>query len=100
MNHNEFYYIFFFFFKILTLTASFYLLPMIHAQHENVPYQDVQKICETCVCLKAQDTDMRYHHMLSCARKNFQHILARWPDDFGKNHNGKLMNKQSVSIFY
>uniref|UniRef100_W8APT0 Leucine-rich repeat-containing protein 70 n=1 Tax=Ceratitis capitata TaxID=7213 RepID=W8APT0_CERCA len=57
------------------------------AQHENIPYEDVNDICETCVCLTAHDGDKRYHHLLSCTLKRFKHILSRWPEEFGKNHN-------------
>lgn len=57
------------------------------AQHENIPYEDVKDICEKCVCLTAHDSDKRYHHLLSCTSKRFKHILARWPTEFGKNHD-------------
>lgn len=57
------------------------------AQHENIPYEDVKDICEKCVCLTAHDNDKRYHHLLSCTSKRFKHILARWPTEFGKNHD-------------
>uniref|UniRef100_A0A0K8VQ09 Tsukushin n=1 Tax=Bactrocera latifrons TaxID=174628 RepID=A0A0K8VQ09_BACLA len=57
------------------------------AQHENIPYEDVKDICEKCVCLTAHDSDKRYHHLLSCTSNRFKHILARWPTEFGKNHD-------------
>ncbi|XP_011188013.2 chondroadherin [Zeugodacus cucurbitae] len=57
------------------------------AQHENIPYENVEDICQECACLTAHDSDKRYHYLLSCTSKKFKHILARWPTGFGKNHD-------------
>ncbi|EDV93274.1 leucine-rich repeat-containing protein 70 [Drosophila grimshawi] len=64
------------------------LLHLVAAQHEDIPYQHVTNICETCTCLSAQDSNHRLHQTLNCAMKNFQHILARWPSEFGTDHRG------------
>ncbi|XP_055849843.1 carboxypeptidase N subunit 2 isoform X2 [Episyrphus balteatus] len=66
---------------LLSLQTSF-------AQHEDIPYQNVENICNTCTCMNAQDAYKKYHHMLDCSTKNFNHILARWPSEFGSNHQG------------
>ncbi|KAH8349071.1 hypothetical protein KR084_004056, partial [Drosophila pseudotakahashii] len=52
-------------------------------QHEDIPYQPVTNICQTCLCLSSQDSDHRTHFNLDCSVKNFEHILARWPEQFG-----------------
>ncbi|KAH8268065.1 hypothetical protein KR018_010811, partial [Drosophila ironensis] len=59
------------------------LLPEVLAQHEDIPYQAVDNICQTCVCLTSQDSDHRTHFTLDCSVRNFEHILARWPQEFG-----------------
>ncbi|XP_053946573.1 leucine-rich repeat-containing protein 70 [Anastrepha ludens] len=73
--------------NLLLLLSLSCILVLSAAQHENIPYQDVSDICGTCVCLTAHDNDKRYHHLLSCTTKKFQHILARWPEEFGKSHD-------------
>ncbi|XP_017477573.1 PREDICTED: leucine-rich repeat-containing protein 70 [Rhagoletis zephyria] len=75
-------------YKYLLLVLSLSVILILStAQHENIPYEDVPDICAKCVCLTAHDTDKRYHHLLSCTSKKFQHILARWPEEFGKKHD-------------
>lgn len=74
------------FVEVLIFTVIF--LQSILAQHEDIPYQDVEKICETCTCMNAQDADKKHHQLLDCSTKNFEHILARWPKEFGTNHQG------------
>ncbi|XP_037946212.1 leucine-rich repeat-containing protein 70 [Teleopsis dalmanni] len=78
-------------YKILLLLSLVHfgtLLCQVKAQHENIPYQSVTNICKTCECLTAQDANKHYHYVLNCAVKKFEHILARWPPEFGNNHNG------------
>ncbi|KAH8384147.1 hypothetical protein KR009_012250, partial [Drosophila setifemur] len=55
----------------------------VHGQHEDIPYQAVSDICRTCVCLSSQDSEHRTHFTLDCSVRNFEHILARWPEEFG-----------------
>lgn len=78
------------FLQFLTLTTAICLIHHVATQHENIPYENVANICETCVCLDTQDVanTNQTHHMLSCVMKGFKHILARWPEEFGRN-NGK-----------
>ncbi|KAI8130787.1 hypothetical protein FF38_00426 [Lucilia cuprina] len=73
---------------LLFFTTAVRWLPHIAGQHENIPYENVANICETCVCLDTQDVGNKNqtHHMLSCVMKGFKHILARWPEEFGKNN--------------
>lgn len=77
--------------NLIMLSALTYLLVIVAvtvtAQHEDIPYQNVENICETCVCLSYENTKPK-HYQLSCATKNFQHILAKWPNEFGFDHNG------------
>lgn len=77
-------------FKIYLLVLFFALIDLqsTFAQHEDIPYQDVEHICETCTCLNAQDDDQKHHQLLDCSFKNFNHILPRWPKEFGSNHQG------------
>lgn len=55
----------------------------VRSQHEDIPYQPVSNICQTCLCLSTQDVDHRTHFNLDCSVRNFEHILARWPEQFG-----------------
>ncbi|XP_030559372.1 carboxypeptidase N subunit 2 isoform X1 [Drosophila novamexicana] len=73
---------------LLLLSMAALLLSLGVAQHEDIPYQAVANICETCTCLSAQDNNHRLHQTLNCAMKNFAHILARWPPEFGSQHAG------------
>ncbi|ALC46603.1 CG7702 [Drosophila busckii] len=73
---------------LLLLNAAALLLNYASAQHEDIPYQPVTQICQTCVCLSVQDSNHRLHQTLNCATKNFEHILARWPSEFGTQHTG------------
>ncbi|XP_068153808.1 leucine-rich alpha-2-glycoprotein [Drosophila tropicalis] len=76
-------------FLLLLLSGIALLLRFqVHAQHEDIPYQPVANICETCVCLSTQDSSNRIHQTLNCAMKNFEHILARWPTEFGTQSTG------------
>uniref|UniRef100_A0A1I8PC18 LRRCT domain-containing protein n=1 Tax=Stomoxys calcitrans TaxID=35570 RepID=A0A1I8PC18_STOCA len=55
------------------------------AQHEDIPYENVENICSTCVCSEKSanpKTNQKAHHMLNCSAKRFKHILARWPNEF------------------
>ncbi|KAH8310229.1 hypothetical protein KR044_000125, partial [Drosophila immigrans] len=70
------------------LNATALLLSAVSAQYENVPYQSVTDICKTCLCLSSQDDSNRVHRTLNCAMKGFEHILARWPVEFGTQHTG------------
>ncbi|KAH8358891.1 hypothetical protein KR093_003205, partial [Drosophila rubida] len=70
------------------LNATALLLAAVSAQYENIPYQSVTDICKTCPCLISQDGNNRVHRTLNCAMKNFEHILARWPVEFGTQHSG------------
>ncbi|XP_030370581.1 leucine-rich repeat-containing protein 70 [Scaptodrosophila lebanonensis] len=54
----------------------------VKAQHEDIPYQPVTNICETCVCLMRQDANRQLHQTLNCANQNFEHILPQWPKQF------------------
>lgn len=65
------------------------MIQQITAQHENIPYENVANICETCVCIEAQDVGSKNqtNHMLSCVMKGFKHILARWPEEFNRDNN-------------
>ncbi|XP_055903507.1 insulin-like growth factor-binding protein complex acid labile subunit isoform X2 [Eupeodes corollae] len=74
--------------SILVLLLTLILLKTSSAQHEDIPYQNVEDICETCSCINAHDADSKFHHMLDCSVKNFNHILPRWPKEFGLNHKG------------
>lgn len=58
-------------------------LSLVMGQREEIPYQRIEKICETCLCLASEDGA---HKTLNCGMKNFQHILARWPTEFGTQH--------------
>ncbi|EDW14414.1 carboxypeptidase N subunit 2 [Drosophila mojavensis] len=73
-------------FLLLLVSAEALLLSVALAQQESMPYQAVANICATCTCLSAQDTNHRLHQTLNCAMKNFEHILARWPPEFGSQH--------------
>ncbi|KAH8292082.1 hypothetical protein KR054_004584, partial [Drosophila jambulina] len=68
----------------LQLLAGMSLLATgVYGQHEDIPYQPVSNICQTCMCLSSQDSDRRMHFNLDCSVRNFEHILARWPEEFG-----------------
>ncbi|XP_034113508.2 leucine-rich repeat transmembrane neuronal protein 4 [Drosophila albomicans] len=73
---------------LLLLNATALLLSTVSGQYENIPYQSVTDICTTCVCISTKDDNNRVHYTLNCAMKNFEHILARWPTDFGTQHTG------------
>ncbi|XP_065372008.1 P-granule-associated novel protein 1 [Calliphora vicina] len=76
---------------LLSFTTAVCLIQHVAAQHENIPYENVANICETCVCLETQavaNKNQTHHNTLSCVMKGFKHILARWPEEFGK-HNYK-----------
>ncbi|XP_017084572.2 insulin-like growth factor-binding protein complex acid labile subunit [Drosophila eugracilis] len=71
-------------FLLLLLTETVFLLATaVQGQHEDIPYQPVTDICQTCVCLRNQDSDRATHFNLDCSVRNFEHILARWPQEFG-----------------
>ncbi|XP_037712503.1 insulin-like growth factor-binding protein complex acid labile subunit [Drosophila subpulchrella] len=71
-------------FLLLLLAGTALLLANgVQTQHENIPYQPVTNICQTCLCLSSQDSDHRTHFNLDCSVRNFEHILARWPEEFG-----------------
>ncbi|KAH8417945.1 hypothetical protein KR222_009026, partial [Zaprionus bogoriensis] len=74
--------------SVLQLMAATVLqqVALVRSQRENIPYQHVENICQTCVCLTNQDGDRITHYTLNCAMKNFEHILARWPNEFGTKH--------------
>lgn len=67
----------------------FTIFDYINGQQTDIPYTPVENICNTCVCLSAQDDKQQTHYVLSCSTKNFKHILAGWPEEFGTNHTGK-----------
>ncbi|XP_034662697.1 chondroadherin [Drosophila subobscura] len=75
-------------FLLLLLTGTALLLTFADGQHEDIPYQAVTKICEACVCLSNQDSNHRLHQTLNCDMKNFEHILPRWPTEFGTQSTG------------
>ncbi|XP_022211490.2 LOW QUALITY PROTEIN: vasorin [Drosophila obscura] len=75
-------------FLLLLLTWTALLLTFAHGQHEDIPYQAVTNICQTCVCLSNQDSNHRLHQTLNCDMKNFEHILPRWPTEFGTQSTG------------
>lgn len=70
------------------LNAAMLLLSVTNALHEDIPYQSVTDICKTCLCLSSQDISNGVHRTLNCAMKNFEHILPRWPPEFGTKHEG------------
>ncbi|XP_055379509.1 leucine-rich repeat-containing protein 70-like isoform X2 [Condylostylus longicornis] len=53
------------------------------AQHEEIPYAEVENICITCSCQNFTNTKI-----LNCHDRSLKHILARWPEQFGTNHTG------------
>lgn len=59
-------------------------------QHESIPYENVENICETCICRQAHGTgnNRQFYDILNCTMKGFKHILARWPAQFGNNSKG------------
>ncbi|XP_017040029.1 insulin-like growth factor-binding protein complex acid labile subunit [Drosophila ficusphila] len=70
-------------FLLLLLAETVFLLASgVLGQHEDIPYQPVTNICQTCVCLGRTDSDHHMHFNLDCSVKNFEHILARWPQEF------------------
>ncbi|XP_070072795.1 leucine-rich repeat-containing protein 70 [Drosophila takahashii] len=71
------------FLLLLLAGTSLLLTTSVQGQHEDIPYQPVTNICQTCLCLSSQDSDHRTHFNLDCSVKNFEHILARWPAEFG-----------------
>ncbi|EDW24840.1 GL24361 [Drosophila persimilis] len=75
-------------FLLLLLTVTAMLLAFAQGQHEDIPYQAVTNICHTCVCLSTQDSNHRIHQTLNCDMKNFEHILPRWPTEFGTQSTG------------
>ncbi|KAL7729915.1 hypothetical protein ACLKA6_009228 [Drosophila palustris] len=75
-------------FLLLLLIATTLLLSVARGQREEIPYQAVADICKTCLCLSSQDSNNGVHRTLNCAMKNFEHILARWPPEFGTQHTG------------
>lgn len=70
------------------VTAITLQLSLVCGQRDEIPYQRVENICQTCLCLNTQDSDGVVHNTLNCAMQNFQHILARWPAEFGTQHTG------------
>ncbi|XP_043651915.1 insulin-like growth factor-binding protein complex acid labile subunit [Drosophila teissieri] len=68
---------------LLFAGAALLLATGVRGQHEDIPYQPVTNICQTCLCLSSQDGDHRTHFNLDCSVRNFEHILARWPEQFG-----------------
>lgn len=51
-------------------------------------YEPVKDACQRCTCLSAIDENKHPHYVLGCSIKNFTHILADWPEEFGTNHDG------------
>uniref|UniRef100_A0A1A9W9I4 LRRCT domain-containing protein n=1 Tax=Glossina brevipalpis TaxID=37001 RepID=A0A1A9W9I4_9MUSC len=76
---------------LFVLTTLMNLLLQCVGQHENIPYENVENICKTCICQQVrQDTgnNKQFYDILNCTKKGFKHILARWPIQFGNGTKG------------
>ncbi|KAL5285142.1 hypothetical protein ACFFRR_007091 [Megaselia abdita] len=66
---------------------------------EKIPYQIVERPCETCKCDERNDLNEKVttkHYILDCSVKNFTHLLPKWPTNFGDMHkNSELRVKYS-----
>ncbi|KAI8044599.1 insulin-like growth factor-binding protein complex acid labile subunit [Drosophila gunungcola] len=85
---------------ILLLAGTVLLLATgVRGQHEDIPYQPVTNICQTCLCLSSQDSGHRTHFDLDCSVRSFEHILARWPEEFGSQAMAAGASSEIVASF-
>ncbi|XP_061397273.1 chondroadherin, partial [Musca vetustissima] len=80
--------------QFLTFAIAIFCIRIGGAQHEDIPYENVENICEKCVCIdKPADPKINQvsHHLLSCTVKGFKHILARWPEEFNAHQRDNVI---------
>ncbi|XP_062546499.1 platelet glycoprotein V isoform X2 [Armigeres subalbatus] len=60
---------------------------------ENTEFEPVEGICEVCSCTVRNESNSQYlsYSILDCSAKNFQHMLASWPDIFDND-----LSKQEI----
>uniref|UniRef100_A0A6P4DUF8 Chondroadherin n=1 Tax=Drosophila rhopaloa TaxID=1041015 RepID=A0A6P4DUF8_DRORH len=86
-----------FFFQFLAITVLL-LATGVQGQHEDIPYQPVTNICQTCTCGSSQ-VNNRTNFNLDCALQKFEHILARWPAEFGSQAIATVASTEIVATF-
>uniref|UniRef100_A0A1L8EB73 Putative insulin-like growth factor-binding protein complex acid labile subunit isoform x3 n=1 Tax=Haematobia irritans TaxID=7368 RepID=A0A1L8EB73_HAEIR len=79
---------------LIIFTIGIFWIPIGDAQHEDIPYENVENICKTCECLRTTVNPTRKqtsHQTLNCSVKGFKHILARWPEEFGRSQRDTIV---------